>query len=487
MKKTINYGMLRRTIGGLLLVEALFMIIPLCTALYYRESDWLSFLVAVAATAATGLAMAWKRPDSGSIGRREGFLLTASVWVVFSLFGLIPFMLCSHSLDFSSAFFEAMSSFTTTGATSIDVAADMPGYGIRMWQALMQWLGGMGIILFTLAIIPTLNTSGGVQMFNAEVTGVTHDKIMPRISQTAMALWGAYIVLTLIMIVLLWAGPMSLFDSVCHAFGTLSTGGFSSRAGSIGEFGSDYVVVVVTVFMFMGGLNLANLFRIAMHKWHIVRRDEVVRVYIGAIAVFTVLFAVSHCIETRSFGWRDLTLLPLFQVVSSITSTGYMAPGFSIFGPFILSLTFIMMLSGACAGSTSGGAKIDRLLYLKKFLANEIYLATHPRDIRSVRINGRVVNPDLVSKVVAFLCLYVVCIGVGGLLLSMLGLQPVDSFFSSFACISNSGFGASVTGYGDDYQTIPAAAKWILSSLMLIGRLEIYTILVLLAPGFWKR
>lgn len=487
MRRTINYGMLRRIIGALLLVESLFMIIPLCTCLYYRESDWFAFLVTIVATALAGSGMAYRKPASGRIGRRDGFLLTASVWIFFSLFGLIPFMLCSHSLDFSSAFFEAMSSFTTTGATGIDPAKGMPGYGIRMWQALMQWLGGMGIILFTLAIIPTLNTSGGVQMFNAEVTGVTHDKIMPRISQTAMALWGAYIMLTLMMIVLLWAGPMSLFDSICHAFGTLSTGGFSSRAASISEFESDYVVIVVTVFMFMGGLNLANLFRIAMHKWHIVRRDEVVRVYIGTIIVFTVLFAASHCLETKSFGWRDLTILPLFQVVSTITSTGYMAPGFSIFGSFILSLTFIMMLSGACAGSTSGGAKIDRLIYLKKYLANEIYLATHPNDIRSVRINGRVVNPDLVSKVVAFLCLYVVCIGVGGLLLSLLGLPSVDSFFSSFACISNSGFGASVTGYGDDYLTIPAAAKWILSALMLIGRLEIYTVMVLLMPGFWKR
>lgn len=478
--------MLRRIIGGLLLVESLFMLIPLLTSFYFKESDWLAFLITIVITAASGFGMAFKKPESNRIGKREGFLLTASVWVFFSLFGLLPFMFCAHNLDFSSAFFEAMSSFTTTGATSIDTT-NLPSYGIRMWQALMQWLGGMGIILFTLAILPSLNTAGGVQMFNAEMTGITHDKIMPRISQTAMALWGAYIALTIIMIVFLWVGPMSLFDSICHAFGTLSTGGFSSRVGSISEFESDYVVIVVTIFMFLGGMNLANVFRIAMQKWHIVKRDEVVRVYIGSVLLFTLLFSITHYFNTGSTDWQDITIRPLFQVVSTITSTGFMAPGFGVFSSFLLALTFMMMMSGACAGSTSGGIKIDRIIVLKKFLANEIYLATHPIDIRSVRINGEVINPDLVRKVVAFICLYFACFCAGGLLLSLFGMPIVDSFFSSFSCISNTGFGASVTGYGANYTSIPAAAKWILSGLMLIGRLEIYTILVLVMPGFWKR
>lgn len=478
--------MLRRIIGGLLLVESIFMIIPFITCIYYHENDWSAFLFTIIVTAVAGFGMAYKKPTSSHIGKREGYLLTASVWVFFSLFGLIPFMLCSKSLDFSSAFFEAMSSFTTTGATTIDATIGLPGFGIRMWQALMQWLGGMGIILFTLAILPTLNSSGGVQMFNAEVTGITHDKIMPRISQTAMALWGTYIALTLLMIIILWVGPMSLFDSICHAFGTLSTGGFSSRAGSISEFESDYVLVVVTLFMFMGGLNLANLIRIATRKWHIVKRDEVVRIYIGAILVFAIMIAIAHYFETESLNWRDLTIRPLFQVVSTITSTGYIAPGFGLLCPFVLALTLIMMFSGACAGSTSGGAKIDRIIVLKKYLKNEIFLATHPIDICSVRINGHVVNPDLVRKVVAFLCLYIISVCVGGTLLSMLEMPIGDSFFLSLSCISNTGFGASVAGCGADYLTIPAASKWVLSALMLIGRLEIYTVLVLIMPGFWK-
>lgn len=479
--------MLRHIIGYLLMLEGVFMLIPMVTGIIYGEADWISFLITSVFTCSTGFLIGRRRIESHRIGRREGFLMTTLVWIVFSFFGLLPFMLSKNGVDFTTAFFEAMSSFTTTGATSIPSDHPILTHSIRMWEAVMQWLGGMGIILFTLAIIPNLNSSGGMQMFNAEVTGVTKEKLLPRISQTAMALWGVYTILTVILIFFLWCGPMSFFDSVCHAFGTLSTGGFSSRANSLAEFDSDYVLIVITVFMFLGGLNIANIFRLATRKWHILQRDEVIRVYICVIVIFTVLFALYSVITGEVSSWRDVTILPLFQVVSTITSTGYLAPGFTILGPFVLGLTFIMMLSGGCAGSTSGGAKIDRLIYLHKYLHNELKLAVSPNEIFSVRVNKVVVRPELVSKVVAFLCLYFCCVVTGALLLSMMNLPVVDSFFSAFACISNTGFGASVTGYGDDYLTIAGGAKWVLSALMLIGRLEIYTVLVLLTPGFWRR
>lgn len=487
MKSALNFAMLQRIIGGLLVLEAIFLIIPLCTAIIYDEDSWVIFALTATVTAVTGVVMSrTNRPATRRMSKREGFLLTASVWFIFSLFGMIPFMAGPHGVDLSSAFFEAMSSFTTTGASSLPATSPLLNHSIRMWQALMQWLGGMGIILFTLAIIPNLNSSGGMQMFNAEVTGVTKDKLMPRISQTALALWGVYTTLTIMMIILLWAGPMNLYDSICHAFGTLSTGGFSSRSGSISEFDSDYVLIVITIFMILGGINIANIYRAATGRHRILKKDEVVRTYLGAILIFTMLFGIWRAIEGNVDSWRDVTLLPLFQVVSTITSTGYMAPGFSILAPFILSLTFLMMFSGGCAGSTSGGAKIDRLIYLRKFLSNQITATTRPNEILSVRMGGSIVAPDVVNKVVAFLALYLTCIGAGGILLSMMGLPAVDSFFSSFACISNTGFGASVTGYGDDYLTLPALAKWVLALLMLVGRLEIYTVLVLMSPSFWK-
>ena len=486
MRKKINFRMLLRIIGGLTMLEAMFMIVPVITALIYGESDWEILAATAAITACAGFGL-WKvRPRSTFMGKREGFLLTASVWIVFSLFGMIPFMFCATPVGLSSAFFEAMSAFTTTGATTLAFPVSSMSHGMVIWQALMQWLGGMGIILFTLAIIPALNTAGGMQMFNAEVTGITHDKLRPRISQTAMALWGLYIALTFIMMVLLWMGPMDLFDSICHAFGTLSTGGFSSRAGSIGEFQSDYVLVVTGIFMLLGGMNFAMIYKVVLGRWRQVKADEIVRIYLGAILVFSLMFIVARIIKGDISSWRELSLLPVFQVISTITSTGYIAPGFTMWEPFVLALTFMMMFSGGCAGSTSGGAKIDRLLYLKRYLSNALKQCIHPNAILSVKVNGAIVNQGLVNKVVAFLCLFILLIVGGGTAMSFLGLPPVDSFFSSFSCICNTGFGASLPGSGEDFTIVPDAAKWILSFLMLTGRLEVFTILLLFTRPFWK-
>ncbi len=485
MRRQINFRMLIRLIGGLLQIEAVFMLIPLVTCLIYEETDYIVFAITGICTAVAGHLLWRVYPVTRRMGKREGFLLTASVWVVFSFAGMFPFIFGSPKADLSTSFFEAMSGFTTTGATILPPVEGI-SHGIIIWQALMQWLGGMGIILFTLAVIPALNTSGGMQMFNAEVTGVTHDKIMPRISQTAKMLWGLYFGLTTVLIILLWAGPMDLFDSICHAFGTISTGGFSSRQDSIAAFVSDYVLIIICLFMLLSGMNFAMLFKMVTGRWRQAGKDDVAKVYICAILVFTALFAIGRFTSGETLDWRHATLLPMFQVVSSITSTGYLAPGFTMWEPFVLALTFIMMFSGGCAGSTSGGAKIDRLLYLGRYLGNELRLCTHPNAVLSVRINGKIINRDLVSKVVAFLCLFMLLIVAGGTALSFMGLPAVDSFFSSFSCICNTGFGASLTGYGDDFLTIPAGAKWVLSFLMLTGRLEIFTVLVLFTPSFWK-
>jgi len=485
-KKFINFRILLNFIGWLLLLEAVFMLIPLITCIIYGESDWQVFAAVAGFTALTGSCLRRIEARSTRMGKREGFILTASVWVFFSLFGMLPYLFCSNHIGVSSAFFEAMSGFTTTGATTMTNPIDSMSHGIIIWQAMMQWIGGMGIIIFTLAVIPALNTSGGMLMFNAEATGVTHDKIRPRISQTAMALWGMYFLMTLVLILLLWIGPMDFFDSICHAFGTVSTGGFSSRAGSVAEFGSDYVLIVICIFMFLSGLNFAMLYKAVLGDWHRIRNDDVTKVYVGIIIVFSTFFAIGPIIKGADYSIHDVTIYPIFQVVSILTSTGYVIPEFSFWEPFILSLTFIMIFCGGCAGSTSGGAKIDRVIYLKRFIDNEIRHCIHPNSILSVRSNGKVANPDLVRKTIAFLCLFMMLIVSGGVALSFLGLPPVDSFFSSFSCICNTGLGASFTGYGDDFTTIPDAAKWILSFLMLTGRLEIYTVLILFTRPFWK-
>lgn len=484
---SVNFPILFRMIGLLLLIEAGFLVVPLVTCLIYLESDWKAFAWSLAATVAAGSAMTFCiHPSSNSMGKREGFLLTSLVWIFFSIFGMIPFMLMKNPMSVSDAFFEAMSGFTTTGATVLTSISHL-SHGVIMWRSLIQWIGGMGIILFTLAVIPMLNHSGGMQMFNAEVTGITHEKLRPRISQTAKGLWMTYIVLTVMLFLLLLAGPMNLFESICHAFSTMSTGGFSTEDASVAAWDSTYIEVVLTVFMFLGGVNFALIFRAAHGDFRPLWKNDVFKLYIKVILVMYVLFVIGIIHQHQATSVRSLTLDPLFQIISTITSTGYTVTNFEKWGTFCLSLLFLLMFFGACAGSTSGGAKLDRMLYLFKNCGNEIVKCIHPNNIYTVFVNGKVVSNELVSKVIAFLCIYVILIMFGGMLLAALGLPLVDSFFSSFSCISNTGLGAGVTGYGGSYEIVPDAGKWVLAMLMMIGRLEIFTVIILFARSFWRK
>lgn len=484
--RRVNFPMLLRVLGWLLIIEAIFMTVPLVTCLLYRESDYLPFLCTMGVTLVAGLTMTFCiRPSYTAMAKREGFLLTALVWVFFSFFGMLPFMFCSTPLGFTDAFFETMSGFTTTGA-SVYTSVELLSHGINMWRCLTQWIGGMGIILFTLAVLPMLNHSGGMQMFNAEVTGITHEKLRPRISQTAKSLWMIYFLLTLAICALLWMGPMDFFESICHAFSTMSTGGFSTRDNSIAFWDSDYIKIVVTIFMFLGGVNFALIFR----AWHgdikSLLRNDTFMAYLKIILFSYIAFVAAIIIEGQANSANDVTIDPIFQIITTISSTGLVASNFANWGPFVISITFILMFFGACAGSTSGGAKIDRLLFLLKNTNNELYRSVHPNAIRSVRLNGNIVSPDIVDKVIAFLCIYVIIIAAGGILLTAFGVPVIDSFFNSFSCVSNIGLGIDSQNGGGFYM-MPAAGKWVLSFLMLTGRLEIFTVLILFTPAFWSK
>lgn len=485
-KSQINFLALARVIGLLVVIEAAFMLIPMITSLIYGENDYKAFAITIGITLFVGALMMCIRPSRTEMGKREGFLLTALTWVVFSGFGMIPFMIGDSKMTVSDAFFEAMSGFTTTGAT-VMASIDHFSNGIHIWRCLMQWIGGMGIILFTLAVIPMLNHSGGMQMFNAEVTGITRDKLRPRISQTAKGLWLVYIVLTIILVGLLWLGPMNFFDSVCHAFSTMSTGGFSTRNESIGAWDSPYVKSVVTLFMFLGGVNFALLFKAATGHVGELWKSEVFRTYVYVVAGMMVLFVASIVANNQVQDWQSVTIDPLFQIVSTITSTGLAVGNFENWGSFVIALTFLLMFFGASAGSTSGGAKIDRILFLVKNIRNEIYRCLHPNAICTVRVNGKVLSIELVNKVIAFLCIYVLLIVLGGIILTAIGIPLVDAFFSAFSCIGNTGLGAGVTGYGGSYDIIPDMGKWVLALLMLMGRLELFTVLLLFSRTFWRK
>ncbi len=483
----INYSMIMRVIGWLLMIETAFMLLPFITALVYGETDAKAFAISAAITLTAGVLLTFGlRPSRTDMGKHEGFLLTAMVWVVFSMFGMLPFLLGSHVVSVSDAFFEAMSGFTTTGC-SVLPSVESFSHSINMWRSLMQWIGGMGIIIFTLAVIPMLNHSGGMQMFNAEVTGITHEKLRPRVSQTAKSLWGIYFLLTAVLIVLLWIGPMSFFDSVCHAFSAMSTGGFSTRDDSLAHWNSTYVTVVVMIFMFLGGTSFSLIFRALHGDVRPLWRNDVFRAYLYIVGVFFVMFVVNIILRGQVTDWKSVTIYPLFQIISTITSTGLGVCDFESWGSFVIALMFVLMFSGACAGSTSGGAKIDRILFLIKNTRNELYRCVHPNAVTNVRVNGKVIPADIVSKVIAFLCIYVMVILVGGIVLTAIGLPLIDAFFSAFSCVSNTGFGAGVTGYGGSFDLVPDVGKWVLSLLMLIGRLELFTVLILFTPGFWRK
>lgn len=479
--------MVFKVLGQLLLVETAFMSLPLAVCLFNGEHDWLAFAATIAVTLAVGATTTFGiKPRSALLHRHDGLLLASLAWVMFSLFGMLPFMLCDTPLTASEAFFEAMSGFTTTGATVIrDV--EVCSHGILVWRALTQWIGGLGIILFTLTFIPSLNNSGSLMMFHAEATGITHDKLGARIARTAKVLWALYTLLTILLITLLWLGPMTLFDSICHGFSAISTGGFSTRNQSIADFDSAYIKGVLTLFMLVGGVSFTLIITSVRNSWRSLWRDEVFRTYLIIIAVFYILMVVAVLRGGHATGWQSVTIDPIFHIVSALTSTGYSAGNWEGWGVMVLTLTMFMMYVGACAGSTTGGAKIDRLVFLLKNMRLVVRRYVRPRLLQSVSVAGNYISHEMAGEIIAFIFVYTLLIAMGGVMLVAQGFPIVDAFFSSLSCVSNNGLGAGVTGITGSYDFLPESGKWMMSMLMLAGRLEIITLLAVFTRSFWRK
>ena len=479
--------MVFKVLGQLLLVETAFMSLPLAVCLFNGEHDWLAFAATIAVTLAVGATTTFGiKPRSALLHRHDGLLLASLAWVMFSLFGMLPFMLCDTPLTASEAFFEAMSGFTTTGATVIrDV--EVCSHGILVWRALTQWIGGLGIILFTLTFIPSLNNSGSLMMFHAEATGITHDKLGARIARTAKVLWALYTLLTILLITLLWLGPMTLFDSICHGFSAISTGGFSTRNQSIADFDSAYIKGVLSLFMLVGGVSFTLIITSVRNSWRSLWRDEVFRTYLTIIAVFYILMVVAVLRGGHATGWQSVTIDPIFHIVSALTSTGYSAGNWEGWGVMVLTLTMFMMYVGACAGSTTGGAKIDRLVFLLKNMRLVVRRYVRPRLLQSVSVAGNYISHEMAGEIIAFIFVYTLLIAMGGVMLVAQGFPIVDAFFSSLSCVSNNGLGAGVTGITGSYDFLPESGKWMMSMLMLAGRLEIITLLAVFTRSFWRK
>lgn len=487
-KSLINLPAIFRVLGWLLIMEALFMVGPLVVGVVYEEwAAMEAMLYSALITAGCGALMTFGlKPKSMDMHKREGILLTPVVWIFFSAFGMLPFFF-THSIgDVASAFMETMSGFTTTGLTVIADVEVLPK-AILFWRSVMHWVGGMGIILFSLAVLPMLNHAGGMQLFNAEVTGITHDKLRPRISSTAKSLWMVYISLTGMSCAMLWAGPMDFFDALCHSMSALSTGGFSTKNASIAWWDSTYVNIVIVVFMFLGGVNFALIYHGARGNIKALTSNATFRWYIG-----TVVVAVSMCVAyimltgIDNRGIERVTLDALFTCVSAMTTTGFIVVDFEQWGQFVIMVLCIIMFFGSCAGSTSGGAKIDRMELMAKNIKNELYRVLHPNSVVNVRINHKVVPQEIVTKAVVFLGIYVCITAIGTLALAALDYPLQDAFFSAISALSNVGLGVG-DATGGCYASYSEAAKWIMSLLMLLGRLELFTVLVVFTSHFWVK
>lgn len=482
----INFRMLARVIGWLLSIEALFMLIPCVAGLVYGEESLVEFLLCAGITAGCGMAMVSIPPGSREMGKREAILLTALTWVILSLFGMLPFLVCGTHGNVTDAFFETMSGFTTTGASVLPTHAGVPK-SILLWRCVVQWIGGLGIILFTLAVVPMLNYQGGMQLFNAEVTGITHDKLRPRVGFTAKGLWMVYIALTTVLTILLAVSDLGIFDAICYGLSTMSTGGFATSDTSLVDLDDMYIKTVLTVFMFIGGVNFSLLYKATSGDWKSLLRNDALKWY----AIITLVCYAALCANVWIRGLyseaADFTIDPLFQAVSILSSTGLTEPDFSDWGPIAIVVLVFMMIMGACAGSTSGGAKVDRFIILVKFVKNEFYKMMHPSAVTTVSVNGKGTPPAIVMKTLSFLFLYIFVAVAGGIILILLGMPLKESFFLSLSSISNTGLGTDITGLSGNFASVPAAGKWMLSLVMLVGRLELYTVLLLFTPVFWRK
>lgn len=485
-KAYINILMLLRVVGWLLMIESIFMVIPCLVALFTDGESFLPFLLCIGITGGAGGLMTLIKPRSREMGKREAIMLTGFTWIVLSMFGMLPFMLYGTHMSVTDAFFETMSGFTTTGASVLPSLDGVPK-SILIWRCITQWIGGLGIILFTLAVVPMLNTSGGMQLFNAEVTGITHDKLRPRVSYTAKGLWGVYAVLTALLIMLLSFSDLDFYDAFCYGLSTMSTGGFSTDNGGIHDLNSIYVKSLMIIFMFLGGVNFSLIYNAATGRAHGIFKNTALKVYIWFILIGTVIFAADIFIGGENLTLADLTIDPLFQSVSLLSSTGLTEPDFGTWGSISIVLLVVMMIVGACAGSTSGGAKIDRFVILFKFLKNEFYKMMHPNAVTTVSLNGKGTQMSIVNKTLAFLFMFIIIIVVGGVLLSLTGMDLSDGLFCSLQAISNTGLGSKATGVNGDYSLVAPEAKWLLSFIMLVGRLEIFTVLLLFTHSFWKK
>jgi len=482
----INIRMIIKFTGILLMILTCFMVLSAGWSWYYNESEALkAILHGSAITFASGFIMflfTFKH-DYRNIGKKEGYVIVTLTWLSISAFGALPFFLYDTIPNYTDAFFETISGFTTTGAS---VIADIESIskGLLFWRSMTHWLGGMGIIVLTLAILPILGV-GGMQLFVAEAPGTTPSRLHPRIAETAKRLWGIYVLFTLLQTLFLMFGGMGLFDALNHAFSTMATGGFSTKNDSVAGF-SPYIQYVIIFFMILAGTSFSLHYFALKGQLDKLFKNEEFRFFISVMGIFTIIISLV-IFFTSQIGYEKAFRDSLFQVVSIVTTTGFVSADYLQWEGSLWFLIFLLMFAGGCIGSTGGGIKMIRHLVLLKNVRLELKRLIHPMAVIPVRINGKSIPTEIINNFLAFFMIYMLSIAAGSAVMAIIGLDFMSAVGATVATLGNVGPGIGSVGPVNNYAHIPMAGKWVLSFLMLLGRLELFTILLLFSPSFYKK
>ncbi|OGP49238.1 MAG: potassium transporter [Deltaproteobacteria bacterium RBG_13_43_22] len=477
-------GTVLHTLGWLLLFLSVALLLPIPFSFYYQDGQIPSFLWSALIAAFSGLLLRGLFVPEGDLGFRDGFAIVTLGWLGAAFFGALPFYFSGKFSGFLDCFFESISGFTTTGSSILN-QVEILAPSTHFWRALTQWLGGMGIIVLSLAILPVLGI-GGMQLFQAEVPGPTKDRLSPRIRDTARILWGVYLLLTFFETGLLMTGGLSFFEALCHSFTTMATGGFSLYTRSIGKFESPWVEGVVTFFMVAAGANFTLHFYALRGRISSYWKSEEFRFYISIILLATFLLTFFNLAEKVFERFGESLRYSIFQVCSLLTTTGYATADFDRWPPLAKLLLVFLMFFGGCAGSTGGGIKHVRFLLLWRHLRVQVFQLLHPKAVKAVKLDGRKVAPEVMQAVLGFFFLYLGVFILASLLVCAQGLDMVTGVTAVAATLNNIGPGLGGVGPMAHFGDLPDFSKLVLTICMLTGRLELFTLVVLLFPAFWK-
>jgi len=460
------------------------MLLPMPVSLYYGDNDLLALSASAGVTFIFGFLVFKLTRFKQDLRAKEGFAVVTFGWLVFSAFGSLPFIFSGVIPSFTDAFFETMSGFTTTGATILTEIESVP-HAILFWRSLTHWIGGMGIIVLSLAILPFLGV-GGMQLFKAEVPGPSADKLTPRVTETAKILWGVYVLISAAEVIFLMLGGMSLFDALNHTFATMATGGYSTKNASVAGFNSAYIDYVIVFFMVLAGANFSLHYQFLRGDYGIYWRNKEFRYYIAVILGACLLIGVDTFIH-QYHNVADSARYTSFQVVSIMTTTGFGTADYEQWSSSSQFILLVLMFVGGSAGSTGGGIKVVRVYLLIKFMLSEFVRLIHPHAVIPVRANNQVVPRDMLMNVLGFFVVAMLVFTGGVLVMTLIGLDMLTSIGATAATLWNIGPGLGDVGPTDNYAAIPVVGKWVLSMLMLMGRLELFTVIILFSPAYWKK